>query len=57
MKPGVTISLNPSSTHSLRVVELAIASVWVSFVLLASVLELRELSIGGYRSVRKPSNT
>jgi hypothetical protein len=57
MKRGVTISLNSSSTHSLRVVELAIASVWVSFVLLANVLELRDLSIGGYRSIRKPSNT
>lgn len=57
MKRGVTISLNSSPTHSLRVVDLAIASVWVSFVLLANVLELRDLSIGGYRSTRKPSNT
>jgi hypothetical protein len=57
MKRGVTISLNSSSTHSLRVVELAIASVWVSFVLLANVLAPRDLSIGGYRSIRKPSNT
>ena len=57
MKRGVTISLNSSSTHSLRLVELAIASVWVSFVLLANVQKLRNLSIGGYRPIRKPNNT
>jgi hypothetical protein len=57
MKRGVTMSLNSSSTHSLRVVELAIASVWVSFVLLANVQALRDLSIGGYRSIRKSNNS
>jgi hypothetical protein len=57
MKRGITMSLNSSSTHSLRVVELAIASVWVSFVLLANVQALRDLSIGGYRSIRKSNNS
>ena len=43
MKHRVTMLSSPSSTHSLRLVQLAIASVWVSFTLLASVQEMRDL--------------
>ena len=43
MAHRVTILLNSSSAHSLRLVELAIASVWVSFILLANAQEMREV--------------
>ena len=43
MAHRVTLQLNSSSAHSLRVVELAIASVWVSFILLANAREMRDV--------------
>jgi hypothetical protein len=42
MEHRVTTLLNSFSAHPLRVVELAIASVWVSFILLASAQEMRD---------------
>ena len=42
MAHRVTLQLN-STAHSLRVVELAIASVWVFFILLANAQEMREV--------------
>ena len=43
MAHRVTILLNSSSAHSLTVVKLAMASVWVSFILLANAQEMREV--------------
>jgi hypothetical protein len=43
MAHRVTLQLNSSSAHSLRVVELAIASVWVFFILLANAQEMRDV--------------
>ena len=46
MKHRVNIPLNSSSAHTLRVVELAIASVWVSIILLASAQKGRDVCHG-----------
>ena len=46
MKHRVSILLNSSSAHPLRVVELAIASVWVSFMLLAYAQAVRDVCHG-----------
>ena len=55
MEHRVTIPLNSPSAHSVCMVELAIASVWVIFILLAHGQEKREASTGGGRPARRPS--
>jgi hypothetical protein len=42
MEHRVTIPLNSPSAHSLRMVEAAIASVWVFLILMANAQEIRE---------------